>query len=74
MITNVFQANIKCFQADEGGEFYKLEPYLNKHGILFRYSCPATPQQNGVAERKYRNVAEKIRCSLFNLNYHQFLG
>ncbi|GAA0168608.1 hypothetical protein LIER_23284 [Lithospermum erythrorhizon] len=65
MVSNVFQSHIKQFQADEGGEFHKLEPYLNKHGILFRYSCPATPQQNGVAERKHRHVAEKLRCLLF---------
>ncbi|GAA0160871.1 hypothetical protein LIER_39123 [Lithospermum erythrorhizon] len=65
MITNVFQAQIKCFKADEGGEFHKLEPYLTKHGIPFRYFRPATPQQNGVAERKHRHVAEKMRCLLF---------
>ncbi|GAA0154731.1 hypothetical protein LIER_37951 [Lithospermum erythrorhizon] len=65
MVTNVFQAKIKYFQADEGGEFHKLEPYLNKHGIPYRYSCPATPQQNGIAERKHRHIVEKMRCLLF---------
>ncbi|GAA0159187.1 hypothetical protein LIER_16024 [Lithospermum erythrorhizon] len=65
MVSNVFQSHIKQFQADEGGEFHKLEPYLNKHGILFRYSCPAISQQNRVAERKHRHVAEKLRCLLF---------
>ncbi|GAA0151178.1 hypothetical protein LIER_09956 [Lithospermum erythrorhizon] len=65
MVGNVFRSDIKQFQANEDGEFHKLEPYLNKHGILFRYSCPTTAQQNGVAERKNRHVAEKLRCLLF---------
>ncbi|GAA0170632.1 hypothetical protein LIER_24855 [Lithospermum erythrorhizon] len=47
-----------------------LSPTDIKHYIVFidaysRYSCLVTPQQNGVAEKKHRHIAEKIRCLLF---------
>ncbi|GAA0143947.1 transmembrane signal receptor [Lithospermum erythrorhizon] len=65
MITNVFKACLITFQADEGGEFHKLEPFFKQHGILYRYYCPYTPQQNGIAERKHRHIVDKMRCLLF---------
>ncbi|GAA0159081.1 transmembrane signal receptor [Lithospermum erythrorhizon] len=65
MITNVFHTSVITFQADEWGEFHKLEPFFKEHGILYRYSCPNTPQQNGTAERKHRHIVDKMRCLLF---------
>jgi hypothetical protein len=41
-----------------------MRPFFNGLGILFQHSCPATPQQNGVGERKHRhllNVARALR-------------
>ena len=32
--------------------------YLSQHGISHHLSCPYTPQQNGVVERKHRHVVE----------------
>jgi transposase InsO family protein len=32
--------------------------FLVTHGILHCVSCPHTPQQNGVAERKHRHIME----------------
>lgn len=33
-------------------------PYLDRHGILHRFSCPYTSEQNGIVERKHRHVVE----------------
>jgi hypothetical protein len=41
-----------------------MRPFFNGLGILFQHSCPATPQQNGVVERKHHrllNVARALR-------------
>lgn len=49
---------IKSFQSEGGGEFTALSSYLSSHGIHHRVSCPYTPQQNGLAERKHRYIID----------------
>uniref|UniRef100_A0A2N9HLD4 Integrase catalytic domain-containing protein n=1 Tax=Fagus sylvatica TaxID=28930 RepID=A0A2N9HLD4_FAGSY len=46
-----------------GGEFTSTEfnTFCANHGIIHQLSCPHTPQQNGVAERKHRHL---IQCAL----------
>lgn len=39
---------------------------LNTCGILSRLSCPQTPEQNGVAERKHRHIRETGNTMLFH--------
>ena len=53
-ITNQFNVKIKVFRSDNGGEYTStaFKSHLAKHGISHQTSCPYTPQQNGVAERK----------------------
>ena len=48
-----------------GGEYFSNDffDYLQKNGIRRQFSCRYTPQQNGVAERKNRHIAE-IACAL----------
>ncbi|GAB2267282.1 hypothetical protein Dimus_038662 [Dionaea muscipula] len=55
-----FQSSIKCLRSDGGGEFMsnEFDRFLNTKGILHQLSCPYTPQQNGVAERKNRHIKE----------------
>ncbi|CAL9022675.1 unnamed protein product, partial [Prunus brigantina] len=55
-----FNANIKCFQSDGGGEFVSkaFTDFLASKGIEHQVSCPHTPQQNGLAERKNRHLIE----------------
>ncbi|GAA0155860.1 hypothetical protein LIER_13491 [Lithospermum erythrorhizon] len=65
MIKNIFKANLIMFQADEEVEFHKLESTFKANSIQYRYSCPGTPQQNEIVERKHRHIAEKLRCLLF---------
>lgn len=47
-------------QPDGGGEYTSLQfqVFLNKNGIIHRKFCPYTSQQNGLAERKLRNILE----------------
>lgn len=39
---------------------------MSKCGILQQVSCPGTPEQNGVAERKHRHIVEMGLTMLFN--------
>jgi hypothetical protein len=50
----------KWFKSDAGGEFMsdELHRYLLEHRIDYEISVPYTPQQNGIAERSNRTVAE----------------
>ncbi|KAL0641872.1 hypothetical protein Bca4012_102526 [Brassica carinata] len=69
-VTNHYNAKIKIFRSDNGGEYtgqaFKL--HLSQHGILHQTSCPYTPQQNGVAERKNRHLMEVARSMMFQSN------
>ena len=60
MVANQFSLTIKTFRSDGGGEFTsdEFKPYLLNHGITHHISCPHTPQQNGVVERKHRHIIE----------------
>ncbi|KAA8549858.1 hypothetical protein F0562_001542 [Nyssa sinensis] len=53
-----FGLPIKCLRIDNGGE-YMSDQFLNycrEHDIRCRMTCPETPQQNGVAERKLAHL------------------
>lgn len=69
-VTNQFNAKIKVFRSDNGGEYTsnKFKEHLAKHGIIHQTSCPYTPQQNGVAERKNRHLMEVSRSMMFHTN------
>ncbi|GMI65053.1 hypothetical protein HRI_000174600 [Hibiscus trionum] len=49
---------LKIFQSDGGGEFAALKSYFLSHGIVHRLSCPHTSEQNGLVERKHRQIVE----------------
>lgn len=59
-ISTQFNASIKCFQSDGGGEFMSqlFKEFLSRKRIKNMVSCPYTPQQNSLAERKHRHVVE----------------
>ncbi|KAF7149901.1 hypothetical protein RHSIM_Rhsim02G0228300 [Rhododendron simsii] len=42
--------------------------HLSKNGIVHQMSCPKTPEQNGVVERKHRHVVEHGLALLFHAN------
>jgi hypothetical protein len=55
-----FSANLRIFQSDGGGEYLNhfFKQYLLTKGIVHHISCPYTPEQNGLAERKHRHILE----------------
>jgi len=63
-----FQHDIKTLRADNGGEFLSIRPFLDSCGTLFQHSCPYTPQQNGVVERKHRHLLNVSRALKFQAN------
>ena len=58
----------KIFQCDDGGEFSSIVfiNHLEQCSITRHISCPYTPQQNGVAERKHRHIVETALTIMFN--------
>ena len=58
------------FQSDNGGEYVNgpMQEFTQSHGIRHQTSNSYTPQQNGLAERKNRQLLEVVRASLFGMN------
>jgi hypothetical protein len=67
MIKTQFGKSIKRIRSDNGGEFtsHKMQKFYKEQGILQETSCPHTPQQNGVVERKHRHLLETARALMF---------
>ncbi|CAL9014755.1 unnamed protein product [Prunus brigantina] len=61
---------IICLRTDNGGEYTSNEfcQYLRESRIRHQFTCANTPQQNGVAERKNRHLAEICRSMLHAKN------
>ena len=55
-VENLFGTSIKTLQSDGGTEFKPIAKRFPQ--IVHRISCPYTPQQNGLAERKHRHIIE----------------
>ena len=51
----------------------QFEDYLTSYGIIHQTTCPNTPEQNGVAERKNRHLLEVTRCLMLQMNVPKFL-
>uniref|UniRef100_A0A2N9EV01 Integrase catalytic domain-containing protein n=1 Tax=Fagus sylvatica TaxID=28930 RepID=A0A2N9EV01_FAGSY len=63
MVNTQFSLPIKVLRTDCGGEFTSnaFNQFCANKGIIHQLSCPHTPQQNGVAERKHKHL---IQCAL----------
>ena len=68
MVATQYKTPIQIFRTDNGGEFvnHELKQFLHTHGIIHQTTCPSSPQQNGVAERKNRQFLEMVRATLFD--------
>ncbi|BBG97705.1 hypothetical protein Prudu_006917, partial [Prunus dulcis] len=65
MVSTQFHALVKVFRTDNGGEYVNntLTSFFRAQGIIHQTTTPFTPQQNGVSERKNRQLLE-VACSL----------
>jgi hypothetical protein len=63
---NEFGLRIKKIRSDNGTLFknFQIEGFLEEEGIKHEFSCPYAPQQNGVVERKNRNLLDMARTML----------
>ena len=70
MIEEEVGVKICCLRSDNGGEYTSDEfnQYLHEYRIRRQFTCANTPQQNGVAERKNRQLAEICRSVLHAKN------
>ena len=68
LVENQLDRKIKVFQSDGGGEYInqRFRDHLSHHGIQHRVSCPYTPEQNGLAERKHRHLTELGLSMMFH--------
>jgi hypothetical protein len=76
MVEKQFQREIQVFHSDSGGEFTKQEfiDHLLSTGIVHLLSCPGTPEQNSVAERKHRHVVELGLAMLLHASAPKYFG
>ena len=67
LVKSQFDKQIKRVRSDNGTEFFNNEckTLFTSLGIVHESSCPHTPQQNGVVERKHRHILEVARALRF---------
>ncbi|XP_019232805.1 PREDICTED: uncharacterized protein LOC109213460 [Nicotiana attenuata] len=67
MVKTQFGRMVKCFRSDNSSEFFNhnCTTLFQMHGIIHQSSCPHTPQQNGVVERRHKHVLETARAIRF---------
>lgn len=70
LVVTQFSTHVKILRSDNGTEFTSndMKNYLISNGILHHTSCVNTSQQNGVAERKNRDLLEKTRALMLQMN------
>jgi hypothetical protein len=74
-VTTQFNTHVQVIRTDNGTEFVNIEfaTFLSAEGILHQTSCPDTPPQNGVAERKNRHLLEVARSLMSTMNVPKIL-
>lgn len=75
MVENLYMARVGIRSSDGGGEYTSIafKDYLSTNGITHEMSCPYTPQQNGIAERKRRHITETGLAMMFHARVPRFL-
>ncbi|KAK2458167.1 putative mitochondrial protein [Trifolium repens] len=70
-----FNKEIKIFHFDGGGEFInsKLSTHFRLTGTIHQVSCPYTPEQTGMVERRHRIIRELGMTMLFHSGAPLFL-
>lgn len=67
MMEKQLGVTLKRFRTDNGGEFAnkRFHAFCQANGIVHQTTVPYSPQQNGLAERMNRTIAEMARAMLF---------
>jgi hypothetical protein len=75
LVANQFNARVRIIRTDNGTEYVNnaFGAYISDHGIVHQTTCPGTPPQNGVAERKNRHLLEVARSLMFQMNVPKYL-
>ena len=65
-VQNQLGKSIKTLRSDRGGEYLSQEfdDYLKECGIISQLTPPATPQWNGVSERRNRTLLDMVRSMM----------
>jgi len=68
-------SSILRIRSDRGGEISSQSfiTYCEEYGIKHELSCPRTPQQDGVIERKNQTVQEMARIMINEYGFPQYL-
>ena len=68
MVFMQFRKRIKVFRSDGAREYLSsvFRDVLASHDTLSQQSCPHTPAQNGVAEKKHHHILETARALLLS--------
>jgi hypothetical protein len=74
LIKNQHATTVKILRSDNGTEYINQDFYqfLTRNGIEHQTTCVNTPEQNGVAERKYRYLLEVVRSLMFTMHVPKF--
>jgi transposase InsO family protein len=73
MVRTQFSLPVKIIRSDNGGEYlnFELLNFFQDNSILHETTCPRTPQQNGVVERKNRHILETTKALLIGARVPQ---
>lgn len=77
LIKSQYHSDIKILQSDNGGEYINqdMKQFCKDNFIRHQTLCVGTPEQNGLAERRNRQILEIVRASLFDMNVsHEYWG
>ena len=68
-IKTQINASLRIIWSNNGREYFhpSLSQFFYDHGIIHQSSCPHTPQQNGVVERKMHHLLEVTRALKFHM-------